>query len=250
MRKNDATACRLPSAAPTEAMPRSISSFTVSIGARSKPSRWFSLWVPIGVAFGEDAAGEVRIAARHAADQEIIGFHAMLGQHVEHAIGVWRHRAVVEGQHDLLVFERQRVGVLHRADARKLARVHRHHPAGAERIRIAGTIGRRAPSRRAIAPSISPIRISVRQIIRRTLAILRAATQRRAGNFRRSYLTRAGTVNATRRANCLTRVLNGARHDMHNPIAAAFELAQQLRQHRRGLRLGVVQQHDAAARRR
>ena len=94
-----------------------------------------------GVALGEDAAGEVRIAAGHAADQEIVGLHAVLGQHVEHAVGVGRQRAVVEGQHDLLVLERQRTAVLHCADARKFARVDRHHPAGAERIRIAGTIG-------------------------------------------------------------------------------------------------------------
>ncbi len=94
-----------------------------------------------GVAFGEDAAGEVRIAAGHAADQEIVGLHAMLGQHVEHAIGVGRQRAVIEGQHDLLVLERQRTGVLHRADAGEFARVDRQHPAGAERIRIAGAVG-------------------------------------------------------------------------------------------------------------
>ena len=94
-----------------------------------------------GVAFGKDAAGEVRIAAGHAADQEVVGFHAVLGQHVEHAIGVGRHRAVVEGQHDLFVLERQRTGVLHHSDAGKLTRVDRQYSAGAERIRIAGTIG-------------------------------------------------------------------------------------------------------------
>jgi hypothetical protein len=90
----------------------------------------------------------MRIAAGHPADQEIIGLHAMLGQHVEHAIGVWRHRAVVEGQHDLLVLERQRMGILRRADTRILSRVHRDHPLGAERVRIARTvIGARFRSR-------------------------------------------------------------------------------------------------------
>ena len=94
-----------------------------------------------GMALGEGAAGEVGIAAGHPADQEIIGIHAMLGQHVEHAIGVGRQRAVVEGQHDLFVLERQRTGVLHHADAGEFSRIDRQHPAGAERIRIAGTIG-------------------------------------------------------------------------------------------------------------
>src|SRR6478672_7124986 len=59
-----------------------------------------------GMTFGEDATGELRIAAGHAANQEIVGLYAVFGQRVEHAIGVWRQRAVVEGQHDLLVLER------------------------------------------------------------------------------------------------------------------------------------------------
>ncbi len=101
-----------------------------------------------GMALGEDAAGEVGIAAGHPAHQEIIGLHAMLGQYVEHATGVRRHRTVVEGQHDLFVIERQRLGILRRTDTRILSRVHRDHPLGAERVRIARTvIGARFRSR-------------------------------------------------------------------------------------------------------
>ena len=146
-----------------------------------------------GVALGEDAAGEVGIAAGHAADQEIIGLHAMLGQHVEHAIGVWRQRAVVEGQHDLLVLERQRVGVLHRADAGKFARVHRHHPAGAERIRIARTIGgarlrgRHRAEHQCDQDQRAPDHCGAHSA---THAGNTAARRK----YRRSYLTRAGQL--------------------------------------------------------
>ena len=94
-----------------------------------------------GVAGLADFAQQVRIAARHAADDEIGGLHAMLGQHIEHAVGVGRQRAVVEGQHDLVVLERQRARVVDRADARMLLRIDRQHAAGAERIRIARAIG-------------------------------------------------------------------------------------------------------------
>jgi hypothetical protein len=94
------------------------------------------------VAVGVDALEQVGIAARHPADDEVVGLHAMLGQHVQHAVGVGRHRPVVEGQHDLLVLQRQRLLVLHAADAREFVRVDRHHAAGAERVRIAGAIGR------------------------------------------------------------------------------------------------------------
>jgi hypothetical protein len=37
------------------------------------------------------------------------------------------------------------------------------------------------------------------------------------------------------------------RHDMDHPVAAAFEFAEEVREHRRRLGLRVVQQHDAAA---
>ncbi len=152
-----------------------------------------------GMALGEGAAGEVGIAAGHPADQEIIGIHAMLGQHVEHAIGVWRQRAVVEGQHDLLVLERQRMGILRRADAGKLSRVHRQHPAGAERVRIARTIiGARLRSRHCAKHQCEQDQRAPDHS--RTFGFT-PATQHHAVNYRRSYLTRAGTVNATRRAN-------------------------------------------------
>jgi hypothetical protein len=94
-----------------------------------------------GVAFGANAPGQIGVAAGHPADQEIVSLHAILRQHVKHPVGVGRQRAVVEGQHDLLVLERQRLAVVHGADAGKLPGIDLHHPAGAERVRIAWAVG-------------------------------------------------------------------------------------------------------------
>jgi hypothetical protein len=94
-----------------------------------------------GVAGVADFLQQIRITARHAADDEVGRLHAVLGQHVQHAVGVGRQRAVVEGQHHLAVFQRQRALVLDRADARIVLRIDREHAAGAERVRIARAIG-------------------------------------------------------------------------------------------------------------
>ncbi|VCU07604.1 hypothetical protein RHODGE_RHODGE_00686 [Rhodoplanes serenus] len=47
MRKNGATAARSPSAAPTAAMPPSISCSAWAIGILWKLSGWLKLWVPM-----------------------------------------------------------------------------------------------------------------------------------------------------------------------------------------------------------
>ena len=59
------------------------------------------------VAFVVHAPHDVRERTRHAADQEEGRLHAFLRQDVEDARGIGRQRAVVEGEDDFLVVERQ-----------------------------------------------------------------------------------------------------------------------------------------------
>src|SRR5262249_9893720 len=66
-------------------------------------------------------------------DHEERRLHAFGGERVEDAVGVGRQRAVVEGQHHLVVVERQRLAILHGADARMLVRVDGDGAAHAER---------------------------------------------------------------------------------------------------------------------
>ena len=73
----------------------------------------------------------------HLADQEIGGLHALRGQYVENGGGVGRDRAIVEGEHHLVVLERQRGPVLDGADQGKLGRIDGDGAAGADRVRIA-----------------------------------------------------------------------------------------------------------------
>ena len=89
------------------------------------------------VALIEHAAHDRRIGVRHLADQEIGDLHALRGQRVEDDVGVGRDRPVVEGDHDLMVGERQRLLVLHAADAAEVVRADRQHPGRTERIWIA-----------------------------------------------------------------------------------------------------------------
>jgi len=44
--------------------------------------------------------------------------------------------AVVEGQHHLVIAQRQRLGILHGADAGMLARIDHQRARGADRVRI------------------------------------------------------------------------------------------------------------------
>ena len=75
------------------------------------------------VSFVVDAAHHGGIAVSHLSDHEEGRLGAFGCQRLENAAGMTRHRPVVEGQNDFPVVERQRLAILHRADARMLARV-------------------------------------------------------------------------------------------------------------------------------
>jgi hypothetical protein len=74
---------------------------------------------------------------------------ALRGENFQNLVAVARQRPVIEGQHHLMIFERQRFGILHGADAGMLAGIDHQGSRGAERIGMAGAIGgRRRPVRR------------------------------------------------------------------------------------------------------
>ena len=75
--------------------------------------------------------------SRHLADQEIGRLHAILFQRVEHVRAVGRDRTVVEGDHHLVVLERQSVLVLHGADQRQRSRIDGNNAAGADGVGVA-----------------------------------------------------------------------------------------------------------------
>ena len=97
---------------------------------------------PDGVALVVHAPDHRGIIARHLADQEVGDLHALRGQRIENDVAIGRQRAVVEGDHHLMVVERQRLLVLHGADAAELARVDGEDAAGAERLRMARALRR------------------------------------------------------------------------------------------------------------
>jgi len=80
-----------------------------------------------------------RVGMRHLADNEISRLHALRGERIEDEVAVGRQRAVVEGDHHLMIGERQRLLVLHAADAREFVRTDGEHARGAERVAMAGT---------------------------------------------------------------------------------------------------------------
>src|SRR5262245_23087683 len=86
-----------------------------------------------------DAPHDRGISLRHLADQEISGFYAMGGQRVENSVGVGWYRPIVESNHHLMIFQRQRLGVLHGADAAEIAEADFEHAGCAQGIRVAGT---------------------------------------------------------------------------------------------------------------
>ena len=87
-------------------------------------------------------ADTFRIALRHAADREEGRFHALRGENSENLVAVARQRSVVERQHHLMVAQRQGFWILHAADAGMFARIDHQSTRRAERIWMAGTLGR------------------------------------------------------------------------------------------------------------
>ncbi len=122
MRKNGARYLGSPpSAAPTSAMPPSISARMLSIGNCPKPHRMMVAVGADGVAGLVDAAHRGGKGAGHLADHEIRRLDALRGENVEDLVGIGRQRAVVEGEDDLLIVQRQRVRILHACRAAGIA---------------------------------------------------------------------------------------------------------------------------------
>src|SRR6516165_1284883 len=92
------------------------------------------------VAFLVDAAHNGGIGASHFANHEVRRLHALRSEDVENLVGIAWHRAIIEGENDLLVVERQRVGILHVADPRILGGIERKDTACAERTGMSGTV--------------------------------------------------------------------------------------------------------------
>ena len=92
-----------------------------------------------GVAFLIDAAHRCRKRMRHFAHHEERRLDALRGQNVEDLVGVRRQRAVIEGDDDFLVVERQRIRILHTAELLIGAKIDRQHAARAQRVRFPGT---------------------------------------------------------------------------------------------------------------
>src|SRR6516164_7100526 len=92
------------------------------------------------VAFLVNAAHHGGISAGHFADHEVRHLHALRSENIEDFVGIGWYRAVIEGENDLLVVERQRVGILHVADPRILGGINRKDAARAERAGMSGTV--------------------------------------------------------------------------------------------------------------
>ena len=100
-----------------------------------------------GVAGGDELAHAFRVGPGLLADDEEGCLDALIGEDLQHLVAVARQRTVIEGQHHLVIPERQGLRILHRADARMLARIDHEGSRGAERVGMAGTIGGGAPLR-------------------------------------------------------------------------------------------------------
>ena len=123
MRKNGAGAVPSASAAVTDAMPSSISFWARSIGSRCMFDGMVLGVGGNGVAGIAHLAHAFRIGVGLASDQEEGRLHALGGEDVQDLVAVFRQRTVVEGQHHLMICQRQRLGILHGADDGMFARI-------------------------------------------------------------------------------------------------------------------------------
>ena len=78
-----------------------------------------------------------------AADEKEGRLDAFVAQYFEHATCHRRHRAVVEGQHDLPRLERQSAGILHRADTGEPSWINFERAQRAERVGVQAVFGDR-----------------------------------------------------------------------------------------------------------
>ena len=109
MRKNGAGAVPSPSAAVTDAMPCSISCLERVERQPIHAGRMVLAVGGHGVAGVAHLAHAFRIGVGLTSDQEEGRLDAMRGENVQNLVAVFRQRAVVEGQHHLVVCERQRL---------------------------------------------------------------------------------------------------------------------------------------------
>ncbi|MEY9919789.1 hypothetical protein ABIF99_006104 [Bradyrhizobium japonicum] len=121
------------SAISSAAMPRSISLFAFSNGIRAHEGVRPGV-VADGVALARDALDHVRMFGGVQADQEEGGAHAFLRQRRQHLRRRRRMRAIVEGQDDLVIGERQRLRKALEAHARRGLGVDAQNARGAERV--------------------------------------------------------------------------------------------------------------------
>src|SRR5262249_58853491 len=91
-----------------------------------------------GIANAPHRIGEV---ARHFADDEVGRLYAFVFEYVQHLGRAGRQRTVVEGDHDLMIFQRQGLVILHGAETRVLGGIDHKCPARAERVGVARAFG-------------------------------------------------------------------------------------------------------------
>ncbi len=96
--------------------------------------------MPDGVAVCRHPPHQRRMCRRTLADQEERGPDAFARQRVEDLSGSRRIGAVIEGQHHLMVRQRQGLRKALQADARSGGRIHRHDAGGAQRV-LARAVG-------------------------------------------------------------------------------------------------------------
>src|SRR5262245_3230822 len=89
------------------------------------------------VALVINAPHHPRIGARHLPDYEEGGLHTFRCEGLENGVGVTRQRTIVERQHELMIVERQRFGVLYGAYTGMLSGVDHECAAVPERARWA-----------------------------------------------------------------------------------------------------------------
>ncbi|MGY4453295.1 hypothetical protein ACVWZR_007955 [Bradyrhizobium sp. i1.3.1] len=101
------------------------------------------LCVPTVWPGGNQLAHAFRVRLGLLADDEEGRLDALVVEHLEDLVRIFRQRTVVEGQDDFMVLQRQRFAVLHGADARMLARINHEGAGSPERVRMAGTVRRK-----------------------------------------------------------------------------------------------------------
>ena len=143
MRKNGASALPSASAAVTDAMPSSISCLACAIRHLVAGERMVLAVGADGVAGVAQLAHAFRIGVGLLADQEERRLDAVGGENLQDLVAVFRQRTVVEGQHHLMIPERQRFRILHGADDGMCARIDHERARRADRVGMAGAIGGR-----------------------------------------------------------------------------------------------------------